>query len=128
EDNTGNAAQSGKRVRIVDVTDEKDLEYAETSADEMGGTVVQISPSDVEKVCPAAPRRRARTSSITHSPRRSRTVLADRARTSSITHSPRRSRTGPADRTQASSMRISKPFGALRSATGAAPTTSRSCA
>ena len=50
EDTEAYAVQSGKWALLVDGTDEEDLEFAETAADELGGKVVQVSPSGVEKV------------------------------------------------------------------------------
>ena len=44
------AVQSGKWVLLVDGTDEEDLGFAEAVQDELGGKVVEVSESGVEKV------------------------------------------------------------------------------
>lgn len=50
EDTEAYAVQSGKWVLLVDGTDEEDLAFAETAADELGGKVVEISASGVQKI------------------------------------------------------------------------------
>ena len=44
------AVQSAKWVLLVDGTDEEDLGFAEAVQDELGGKVVEVSESGVEKV------------------------------------------------------------------------------